>query len=169
MGPGHGDRALQGAELAQQLGARVLAQAALAGRHPLGVVGRDGRAEDDLDVVAGRDVASGVAGADVHPHLAQGLGDRAGGRAVRATDLRAQLRGHPRVAAHPRAADADQVQAPSRPGQGTGARRREAAQPLRGTAVEVAMPSDRPGAWSALPTALLVIAAIVVGVILSLL
>ena len=110
-----------------------------------------------------------MADVDVHPDLAQGARANGPVGAVRATDLRAQLRGQPRVAAHARAADADQVQAASRPGQGTGARRREAAQPLRGTAVEVAMPSDRPGAWSALPTALLVIAAIVVGVILSLL
>jgi hypothetical protein len=165
---GDRDRALQSAELAQEVGARVLAQAALARRDALRVLGGDGRAVDHLDVVARWDVVGRVAGREVHTQLAQGRGDRTGGGPVRAADARAELRGHARVAAHPRAPDTDQMQPPAGPRARCGTGRGEPAQPsLRGRVV-VAMPSDRPGAWSALSTALLVIAAIVIGVILSL-
>jgi hypothetical protein len=63
--PGDRDRALQSAQLCQQVGTRVVAQAAVARGGALGVVRRDGGRVDDLDPVAGGHVGRVVADVDL--------------------------------------------------------------------------------------------------------
>ncbi len=120
----HRDRAPQRAQLAQQLCAGPLAQPPLARRRPLGVLGGHGAGVDDLHVLAGGQVGGVVADARLqHPIRAQAL--QVGGvGAVRSADLRPQGVRGARIAAHPRAADADEVQAPPAPRPARGAHRR---------------------------------------------
>ena len=66
---GDGDRRAQARQLAEQLGAVQLAQAALAGRGALGVLGRDRRRDDDLGAVG--HVRGVVADGRLDPRRAQ--------------------------------------------------------------------------------------------------
>ena len=109
-----GDDALEGGELGEQVGARVDGQAAVERGEPLGVVGRDGAREDDLDVAAWGHVGRIVAGARVDAGRPQ-AGQRRRIDAVAAAHRRAERGRDERVAAHARAADPHDVQAPAGP------------------------------------------------------
>ena len=84
---------------------------------------RHGGGVDQLDPLAGGNVLGPVPDRGIeHAVCAQALQVGAVG-AVGAAHLGAERVGRPRVAAHPRAADADEVKAPSAPGPGRGAHR----------------------------------------------
>ncbi len=112
--PGDSDRALEQAQLVQQIGARVVGQAALARGGALGVVGGDRGRVDDLDPVGGREIGRVVADVDLDAQLRQvaqpgrvgAIGARHGGP---------ELRGDARVAAHAGSTEPDQVQPPPGP------------------------------------------------------
>ena len=108
MRSGDGQAAAQARDLGQQVGAVQLP----GGGKPLGVVGRDGGGVDDLGAVG--NVGGGVAENRLYAVLAQPSGI-AGCRAVRARHRRAERGGDQRQAAHPGAADADEVQAAAGP------------------------------------------------------
>ena len=93
--PGDRDRALERAQLREQLGARMVGQAALARRGALGVVERDRGRVHDLDAVAGGHVGGAVADVDL---------DAEGGQRLQAWRSRRDRSPRPRRrAASPRA------------------------------------------------------------------
>ena len=110
---GDRDRRAQPGELAEQVGAVQLAQAALARSGALGVVGRDRAGDHDLGAVG--HVGAVVADRRLDADRAQRAGVGGAGGAVRARDARSERVGDEREPAHPGAADPDEVQLASSP------------------------------------------------------
>ena len=111
MGAGDGQAALEAGHLRQQPGPVDLPPAAFATGESLGVVGGDGGGEDDL--CAGRHVLGAVSDRGLQAGRAQAVQvGRLG--PVAAGHLGAQRVGDQRQAAHPRPADAGEVQAAPR-------------------------------------------------------
>ena len=113
--PGHRDRRPQARDLAEQVGAVQLTQAALARRHALRVVRRDRARDDDLGALG--DVRGIVPGRRHDPGRPQ---VRRVGRPVGASHFGAECACDDGEAAHPGAADADEVQPPAGPWRGVG-------------------------------------------------
>jgi hypothetical protein len=152
-------------DLAEQVGARAVGQTTLARRDALGVVRRDRRRVHDLDVVARGDVLGAMADDRADAGLLEqplGVGRP---RAVGPRHLRAQRMRRERIGAHPGPAHADQMQAAVRPVTFRRRRHRFWVGVARSHAAIMHHPPTRPTTWRALPTALLVVAALVLGAV----
>src|SRR5262249_14090013 len=141
----------QAGQLGKQLGPGALRQPPLARGAALDVVVRHGRGVDDLQLLPGRQVLGRVADARAqHAIRTQALGVGAV-RLVGPADLRPQRPRQAGVAAHARAADADEVQAAPLPGQRADAHR---------LAASSSSPATSAAAWgrASLPEALAIAA-----------